>query len=65
MNKENAYGKLRDLNKIMKQKIGKRSTSELVRLITLSAKAEKYFRADDKVKLDEAVCALEKELISS
>ncbi len=62
MNCENAKCKMNTINKIIKKKVKTESSSVMVRLITLSAMAEKYSRADDKEKLDEILAALEKEL---
>lgn len=62
---ENTKYKLKTFNKLIRKKAKTESGSEMVRLITLSAMAEKYFRENDQVKFSEIEVSLDKELMRS
>ena len=62
---QNTKYKLESFNKIIRKKAKTESGSEMVRLITLSAMAEKYFRENDQIKFSEILVSLDKELMRS
>lgn len=62
---QNTKYKLESFNKIIRKKAKTESGSEMVRLITLSAMAEKYFRENDQIKFSEIFVSLDKELMRS